>query len=348
MGRYFGTSSNNIFKAYREFLGWRPWTIYGNGGNDRLTGGLKNDRMYGGTGRDYLNGSSGNDYIRGGSNNDSVYGSYGNDSLYGDSGNDYLSGGSGNDTLSGGTGSDRMYGGTGNDKYYVNSSLDKVYEYSRGGRDTVNSTISYRLGTHVENLTLSGSAYRGYGNSAGNTIKGNKYNNYLSGYAGNDYLYGNGGRDTLSGGSSNDYLNGGSGNDYLLGGSGSDRLRGGSGSDTINAYGGTTREYDSLSGDHYTSRPGSYSFGDGADKFILGDSRRVFYRGNGYATITDFNRREGDKIQLHGRRSDYSLGTSTSYKGTSALDTVIRYKGDTIGIVQDTTAVSLYSDVQIV
>ena len=233
-------------------------TLRGENGNDYIDGGSGHDRMYGGSGNDRYIVNSIYDRVTEYSNQgiDRVYSSvnytlganvenltltgtayrgYGNtlsnrisgnnsnNYLWGNSGNDYLYGNGGNDTLSGGSGHDRMYGGTGNDSYYVDSIYDRVTEYSNQGIDRIYSSVNYTLGANVENLTLTGTAYRGYGNILNNSISGNNSNNYLWGNSGNDYLYGNGGNDTLSGGSGHDYLNGGSGNDYMYGGSGSDR-----------------------------------------------------------------------------------------------------------------------------
>ncbi len=125
--------------------------------------------------------------------------------LIGNSANNTLTGNAGNDYLDGGTGSDTLRGGTGNDTYVVNSTGDVVAENANEGADTVNSTITYTLGSNVENLTLTGtSAINGTGNTLNNVLTGNSANNTLTGNAGNDTLDGGLGTDTLTGGTGND------------------------------------------------------------------------------------------------------------------------------------------------
>ena len=117
---------------------------------------------------------------------------------------DTLNGGAGNDILDGGFGADNMYGGAGNDTYYVDNVGDKVYETTTatsgldsGGKDLVNSSISYTLGNFVEDLTLTGTAnLNGTGNTLNNTITGNAGNNIINGGAGNDTMIGGKGNDT--------------------------------------------------------------------------------------------------------------------------------------------------------
>ena len=69
----------------------------------------------------------------------------------------------------------------------------------------------------------------------------------------------------------------------------------------------------------------------------------VFYLESGHGTITDFRRSEGDKIQIAGELSDYTLGTG-HFGGTGALDRTIFYRDDLIGVVLDNTTVSLSED----
>ncbi len=67
-----------------------------------------------------------------------------------------LTGGAGNDTLNGGAGIDTLIGGIGNDIYVVDVAGDIVTELAAEGTDTIQSAITWTLGTNVENLTLTG------------------------------------------------------------------------------------------------------------------------------------------------------------------------------------------------
>ena len=148
-----------------------------------------------------------NNLITGNNYNNILFGLAGNDSLNGGDGLDSLEGGDGNDTLNGGAGNDLMRGGIGNDVYLVDSTNDLVIENIGGGFDAVLSEVDFTLGTHVENLTLAGAAYNGFGNSLDNLITGNSNSNNL---------IGNDGKDTLDGGAGADYLAGGNGADTYL------------------------------------------------------------------------------------------------------------------------------------
>jgi Ca2+-binding RTX toxin-like protein len=157
----------------------------------------------------------------------------------------------------------------------------------------------------------------GFGRAGNDTLYGSD--------GGDDTLYGNRGNDTLFGNGGGDVLVGGYGADYLSGGDGSDYLSGGVGNDYINAYGvGTEFEFDSLEG------------GTGADIFVLGEDFAYYVDpGNENATIVDFNREEGDKIQVFGSISDYSFMESAS-GGTQII-----YQGISIAVVENVSVTDL-------
>jgi peroxidase len=128
--------------------------------------------------------------------------------LNGGLGNDSIFGGDGDDTLIGFQGDDLLSGGTGNDTYIVDAITDVITENANEGSDLISSSVTYTLGTNLENLTLTGtSAINGTGNTLNNTITGNTANNILSGGTGNDTIAGGIGNDTMIGGAGNDTYN---------------------------------------------------------------------------------------------------------------------------------------------
>ncbi|MDJ0714349.1 MAG: calcium-binding protein [Prochloraceae cyanobacterium] len=147
-------------------------------------------------------------------------------------------------------------------------------------------------------------------------LHGGDQHDRLYGELGNDKFYGDNGNDRISGGDGYDILNGGDGHDTLYGDSGNDTLIGGSGNDSLNG-GGNYGGYDELTSGNVNN----------IDRFILGDSRGSYYKGNGYATITDFdndNKGFADKIVLYGSPSNYrtvrtSVGTDIYLAGTNDL-----------------------------
>ncbi|MBD2480332.1 S8 family serine peptidase, partial [Anabaena sp. FACHB-83] len=122
-----------------------------------------------------------------------------------------------NNSITGNSGNNTLTGGAGNDTYIVDSIGDVVIENANEGTDTIRTSISYTLGSNLENLILTGTAaINGTGNTLNNSITGNSGNN------------------TLNGGAGNDTLNGGAGNDILVGRAGNDTLTGGLGRDSFN------------------------------------------------------------------------------------------------------------------
>jgi serralysin len=103
-------------------------------------------------------------------------------------------------------------------------------------------------------------------------------------------------------------------------------LRGGLGRDRLNGYGSAT-DVDTLIG-----------WRD-SDTFVLGNSQKAYYQGDGYAIIADWQ--QWDRIELYGKIDDYSIETTQIIMGNSAIDTQIFYKTDLIGIIQDSTQIDL-------
>lgn len=138
-------------------------------------------------------------------------------SLTGTSANDTLTGGGGADVLDGKGGLDVMAGGLGDDIYFVDMVGDQVTEAPGEGRDTINTTVSWTLGSNLEDLALrSSAAINGHGNALNNSIIGNSAANTIDGKAGADRLEGRGGDDRLIGGFGDDFLMGGEGADVFI------------------------------------------------------------------------------------------------------------------------------------
>lgn len=202
-------------------------TITGNALGNTLTGGVGNDLLDGGTGVDRLIGGEGDDIYVIDAKLDEVVelSNQGSDevrSYIAHTLADHLENltlmgkvainGTGNmldnilignvsiNTLNGGLGADLMMGGKGSDTYIVDDLGDVVIESeggSLGGIDHVQSSVNFALGTHLEKLTLTGTAdVNGTGNELKNTIFGNAGANILDGGSGSDMLRGGAGNDT--------------------------------------------------------------------------------------------------------------------------------------------------------
>ncbi|WP_436835125.1 putative Ig domain-containing protein [Acinetobacter pittii] len=207
-------------------------TLNGGAGDDYLNGGTGADKLLGGTGNDsyvidntgdivtentgegidtvlssitYTLGNNLENLTLTGSTAINGTGNALNNVLVGNSAINTLTGGAGDDYLDGAVGADKLLGGLGNDTYVIDNSGDTVTENASEGIDTVLSSITYTLGSNLENLTLSGStAINATGNTLNNTLTGNSGVNALNGGVGNDILDGQGGNDQLTGGTGAD------------------------------------------------------------------------------------------------------------------------------------------------
>lgn len=206
-------------------------TLNGTANADTLVGGAGDDTLNGLAGNDTLTGGAGNDTLNGGAGNDTMAGGLGNDTYVVDSASDVVTeaanegidlvqssvtytlganvenltltattaiNGTGNaldNVLTGGSGVNVLTGGAGNDTYVVGTG-DSTVEVAGGGNDTVQSAVTWTLGTEVENLTLTGTtAINGTGNTLNNVLIGNSAANTLDGGTGADTLIGGAGND---------------------------------------------------------------------------------------------------------------------------------------------------------
>ncbi|MCU0800319.1 MAG: Hint domain-containing protein [Rhodobacteraceae bacterium] len=182
-------------------------TIFGEGGNDTLAGGLGADSLDGGAGDDSLLGQESNDTLSGGDGNDTLDGGVFNDTLFGGAGADRLIGGDGSDVMDGGTGADTLFGDAFNDQLIGD-----------GGADSLEG------GTGEDSL---------FGGADNDTLRGGDGADVLDGGTGADSLFGDADADSLTGGDGADTLDGGAGNDTLTGDAGADLLIGGADRDVF-------------------------------------------------------------------------------------------------------------------
>lgn len=220
----------------------------------------------------------------------------------------------------------------------------------QGGTDTVNSSVSYTLGAHIENLNLIGSlAIDGSGNELNNTLVGNAAANSLYGNAGDDSVVGGGGIDQLFGGAGNDTLigagslYGNDGDDHLVGaGINNDLLMGGQGNDYLNGDGGVINTLMGNEGNDTLVGSNGADFmwgGTDADVFLIGAIT------GGADIIGDFNTAELDRIGL-------SKDAMSGLGNMGTLDTSAFESGDGLvaantedgRIIYNTSAGHIYYD----
>ncbi|OWJ68101.1 calcium-binding protein [Inquilinus limosus] len=181
-------------------------TLYGAGGNDRLTAYHGYDTLYGGAGDDLL-------------------------IAYDDGGNNLFFGGDGIDTVD--------YSGAGRSSGGATVWIDSRYYGGPGAAhgDRIYQDVENIIGTEYDD-TLTGSAGDnvltgdGQSGSGDDELRGAGGDDTLLGVRGDDRLYGDTGADVLGGGDGEDLMRGGDGDDLMVGGSGADILIGGAGIDT--------------------------------------------------------------------------------------------------------------------
>jgi Ca2+-binding RTX toxin-like protein len=210
------------------------------------------------------------------------------------------------------------------------------------------------------------------GTTGGNTLLGGRGDDDVSGMAGNDTLNGGTGNDKMWGGSGNDNLDGGNGNDVLVGGFGADRMSGGAGNDVllsrsdagemVAAQDGKTQIFAQETA-AFKAVNDTLTGGAGGDTFrfegmvnakdsivakhvnddgtidwvgVTGENGAVhdhWVDGFGNDVIRDFNRAQGDKIEISAHtaevksiehkdsngdgRADYSVITVISQQGNA-------------------------------
>jgi len=263
--------------------------LTGNSGNNTLDGGAGADTMIGGAGNDVYIAEDLNDRIveldNGGIDlvkaantfslvpyafvENATLTSKNDDDLTGNALDNTLTGNTGNNTIDGGAGADHMIGGSGNDYYIVDNIGDVVVDTS--GHDAISSSISYVLGSGIEDLYLTGT---GDLNATGNTLA--------------NLLVGNDGNNTLDGGTGNDTMQGGLGNDTYI----------------VNATGDVVTEQLNAGIDTVISAA-SYTLGDNVENLIMGDKAKY---GTGNALDNTITGNDGANTLNGGAGADHLIG----------------------------------------
>ena len=209
------------------------------------------------------------------------------------------------------------------------------------------------------------------GTDTGNVLFSGRGDDDVAGKAGNDMLNGGSGNDMIWGGSGNDDLSGGNGADLLVGGFGADHMSGGSGNDVLLSRSDAGEmvaaqdRHDQIFANEtaaFTAVNDVLNGGGGADTFrfeglvnakdeivakhvdadgtidwagVTGENDNVhdhWVDGFGNDTITDFNRAQGDKIEISAHtakvKSIQHLDSNGDGRADYSVITVISQQGD--------------------
>ena len=336
------------------FFGPAGSLIYGNTGDDTLTGLAQNDTLHGGQGDDTVRATDSNGLLSGDKNSDTLIAEDSNSTLYGGVFPDFIVGtdtSDGNDSLVASGGSNLLYGNAGNDTL-VASGSDAGNDTLRGGKD--NDFLLGSDGVTAGNVLFSGDkgndtlAYFGnggnitlFGGIFGGEPFGGNDNDSLYVAVGttdsNNLLYGNEGNDTLVSDGVEDTLFAGKDNDFLVGSSGS-LLYGGLGTDTIALYGTGSYAFGGNgvgvgeSGDSLYSAGGfNYLYGWSGDDIVWGDAPwpDTLYGdgGNdsiGFSLPSSASGTSGNYWASGGQDDDTIVfeASSSSFTGTDALTSI--------------------------
>jgi Ca2+-binding RTX toxin-like protein len=275
--------------------------LIGNDGANRLVGLAGNDKLYGAAGDDYLFGDN--------PAADPMLGGRGDDILSGGRGADHLFGGPGEDVLIGGAGADHLDGGSGADTAAYTESDEGVLVNLAAGVG-FSGTAQGDVLVDIENL---------WGSRHDDVLVGDDEANYIEGGFGDDQLVGGGGGDVLFGGAQprdgvdiieppGDGVPLTDGHDTLVGGRGRDQLIGGTGADTLTG-------------------------GRDADIFIWRTVTETGVLVVDMDLITDFNRREGDLIDVHEIDADETIfgNQDFTFVGTAGFSAPGQIRYATVG-----------------
>ena len=294
-----------------------------------------NDTLYGGGGNDKLSGLSGDDVLYGGADNDTIVGSEGNDQLFGGSGADIVVGD--------GQLYDLSFHASGSPitptTLTITNSADGPITLSQIGTDGSSTNIyvlvegeTYVLATHTEtNFVLrdeNGFFLDSIEGGLNQTVTySGTFNDTIYGEVGTDDLRGQMGNDTIYGGNDADTVYGGAGDDLLYGDAGVDTIYGGDDADTIFQSGADIidggaggNDWDTLEMSDggvsitYTSNEsGTFSDDGGLTTGTFSDIERVF-GGDGADTI--------DASATTGWASVYGGGGDDTITGSNNTDVI--------------------------
>ena len=144
----------------RDWERFKRVEIHGNKGNDRIVvddtyGQIPTSRImqiFGESGNDTLTGCMNDDEINGGGDNDEIRGRDGNDRMIGNAGNDKIFGSNGNDTITGEDGDDTITGGAGNDSLAGDDGFDSIIDLGGGSQITLIGVTESAL--HADDFLL--------------------------------------------------------------------------------------------------------------------------------------------------------------------------------------------------
>ncbi|MCW1383392.1 M10 family metallopeptidase C-terminal domain-containing protein [Novosphingobium sp. KCTC 2891] len=251
--------------------------------------------------------------VTGGQGADGIEGNAAANVLSGNGGDDVIGGYGGADTLSGGAGADIEAGGAGNDTFLTGA--DGGNDEIDGGTGADTANYSKAAAAIVVNLARQSGTGLAAGDAARigidhlvsvENVTGSGFADQLTGSSGANRIDGGRGNDVISGMGGNDTLIGGTGNDKLSGGAGNDVLRGGVGADAVTG-------------------------GTGADRFVFDDSEFAGATASGADAIADFQRSEGDRIDLSAVDAKVATAADNAFAfiGTAAFGHVagqLRYQ----------------------
>ena len=275
----------------------------------------------GGAGRDIFDiDNAGSATLFGHGGDDRLTSRDGNDNLYGEGGDDVLNGGGGFDYSDGGAGDDRVAGGVGDDTLQGGADVDTVF-VAPGPAPYTTVKIDLDLATLETNLTTFGATLSGFENAVGSAIGdeiiGNALVNVLAGGVGGDTLTGGLGDDRLFGGPGADSIAGDNQNDLLSGGGGSDALAGGGGADTLIGAAGKDLITGGANGDEMSGGAGKdrFVYNSIADSFAIDADRIIGLQAQDRILLTNIDA----KTDKPGNQAFELVGAFTVKTGEAVL-----------------------------